>query len=545
MVKGILADWGTCSRTVSLNSTPLSLAHWKDTIAVGLSHGDITILNMVTGSQMAVLFGHTDQVGALAFSLDGTFLVSGGYDRTVKLWDVQTGGVVKTFHGHTRVVCSVSISPDCTTIASGSLDNTIHLWHIQIGERFCIINGHDTRVNSINFSPTNPQLLISASQDHTVRQWDVNGCQIGPSYEGNGVAFSIDGTLFVSWRGRVTRVQNSNSGAVVAELQVSSDDFECCCFSPNGKFVAGSAGCTIYIWDITGSDPHLVETLIGHTLRITSLTFPSSLVSASYDRTVKFWKIGTQSMDPAAADTISTPSTPSSILSVSLQARDGIAISSDSARVVKIWDILTGLCKASFQSPAEPYTWKDAKLIEGRLIVVWYMGNKIHIWDAVKGEFFQMVDPPGSGLSGLRISDDGSKVFCLIGRSIQTWSMWTGEVVGRVELGDDPYLDPLCGDGSRIWVCFKDSPTQGWDFGTSDSFPTQLSNTLPDRPHLDFIDGTRWSTGPSVIKDALTGREVFQLVGRYAKPTEVRWDGQYLLAGYRSGEVLILDLMLP
>jgi len=53
--------------------------------------------------------------------------------------------------------------------------------------------------------------------------------------------------------------------------------------------------------------------------------------------------------------------------------------------------------------------------------------------------------------------------------------------------------------------------------------------------------GTRWDTGPSVIKDTVTGKEVFQLVGRYAKPTDMQWDGQYLVAGYMSGEVLILD----
>ena len=541
VAKGVLADWGTCSRTVSLNSAPLSLAHWRDTIAVGLASGDITILNAIAGNQMAILSGHTEQVGCLVLSLDGTLLVSGGYDRNVKLWDIQTGGVVRTFCGHTRVVCSVSISPDCTTIASGFRDDTIRLWHVQGGDCFHIMGGQNGHIKSISFCPTNSQLFISASEDYTVQQWDINGCQIGPTHEGDGVAFSLDGAHFVSWRRRTARVQNSNSGTVRAELKVSDDDFECCCFSSNGQFVAGGAGCKIYIWDITGSDPHLAETLVGHTFCITSLTFPSSLISASYDSTVKFWKIGAPAPDPVTADAISTSLTPSQILSVSLQVRDGIAISSDSTGVVKTWDILTGLCKTSFHTPAEPYTWKDAQLIDGRLIIVWYANQKIHIWDAEKNQFFHMADSPESGPSGLRISGDGSKVFCLIGRSIQAWSMWTGEAMGRVELDGVPWLDALHVDGSRIWVCFKDSPTQGWDFGISGSFPTLLSNISLDRPRLDFIDNTRRGTSPSIIKDTVTGKEVFQLVGRYAKPTEVRWDGQYLVAGYQSGEVLILE----
>ena len=134
MVRGVPVGWGTHSRTVSFGGTPLALAWCRDFIAVGLRSGDITILDAITGSQAVVLLAHTGRVGSLTFSLDGTLLVSGSDDRTVKFWDVQTGGVIKSFHGHTRSVRSVSISPDLTIIASGSLDNTIRSWDVQSGE---------------------------------------------------------------------------------------------------------------------------------------------------------------------------------------------------------------------------------------------------------------------------------------------------------------------------------------------------------------------------------------------------------------------------
>jgi WD40 repeat protein len=104
--------------------------------------GDIIILDAITGSQMAVLSGHT-WVNCLTFSSDGKSLVSGSDDKTVKLWDMQTGGVVKTFHGHTQWVWSVSISADHTRIASGSGDHTICLWDIQTGECLCTIQQPD------------------------------------------------------------------------------------------------------------------------------------------------------------------------------------------------------------------------------------------------------------------------------------------------------------------------------------------------------------------------------------------------------------------
>ena len=538
MVKGAQTEWGACSRTISLDSIPISLAYQKGTFAVGLRSGKIAILDAITGSQVAVLPGHTYWVRSLAFSLDGIFLVSGGDDRTVKLWDVQTGGVVKTFCGHTGCVLSVSISPDCTTIASGSVDKTVRLWHVQAGDCFCIIDRFNGWVNSVYFFPTNSQLLMSAS-GNTIQQWGIDGHQIGPTHKGRGVAFSPDGTHFISWGGQAATVQNSDSRVVIAELQVPSGSFRCCCFSSNGQFVAGGADQATYIWDITGSDPHLTDTLIGHTSHITSLIFPSSLISASYGNTIKFWQIGAPSIDLPATDTVSTPPPPSSIRSISLQVRDGIVISSDEAGVVKIWDILTGLCKATFQTPAEGWTWRDVQLIEGRLIVVWCEDQKIHIWDGEKGGFLQLVDISIPYASGVRISGDGSKVFYLTEESIHAWSIWTGEPVGKVELEDKPYFDPLWVDGSKIRVDFNDSQTKGWDFGTSGTSPIQLSNTSLDEYHLDFIRGIWWNHSLCITK--VTGKKVFQLVGRYANPREVQWDGQYLVAGYVSGEVLILD----
>ena len=534
MVKGLQAGWGTCSRTVLLESPSLALSCWNNTIAVGSWAGDIIILDGVTGSQAAIFSGHTDEVTSLTFQSDGKSVVSGSHDKTVKLWDMQTGGVIRTFYGHTGPVWSVSISVDSTRIASGSEDGTINLWNIQTGECHCVIQQQDF-VFQVCFFPTNPQHLLSITND-VVEQWDINGNQVSPTYDGSCVSFTQDGALFVSCDKAIVTVQNSYSREVVAEFHL---DTHCtsCCFSPDGRLIAVAIENTAYIWDISNSDPQLVETFIGHIDKINSLAFSSSssLISISLNGFVKFWQIGGLSTDLVTADLRSVPPTSAPIRSVSLQARDGIAISSDSDGVVKTWDILTGLCRSSFQCLANGYTCSDAQLINSKVIIVVYKfaDEEIHIWDTEKGELLQTVVAPKS--KGLRISGDGSKVFCFTGKSIQAWSMWTWEPMSEVELvGQNLYLDPLHVDGSRIWVQSEDSSTQGWDFGISGSPPIQLSNMSTERPHLDFIGSYR-------IMDRVTGEEVFQLSGRYAYPTEVQWDGQYLIAGYESGEVLILD----
>ena len=545
VVKGLQTEWGTCSRTVFLNRTSWALACWKDLIALGCDSGDIIILDAITGIYTSILSNHSSSVNSVVFSLNGTFLVSGSSDRTISLWDIQTGGVIRTFHGHTSRVYSVSISLDCTMIASGSFDHTIHLWDAQTGECHCIIQGHSGGVYTVCFSPTNPQILLSASRDGTVRQWDIDGHQIGPTCEGDHVAFSPDGTCFISWRldGRVAIVWDSKSGGVITELQSFGGDFYCCCWSPDGKYVAGCIDQAIYIWSITGSDPCLVGTFIGHADKITSLAFSSLLVSSSVGKSVKFWQTGILPMDTVTADSKSIPPALASIHSVSLQATDGIAISSDSAGVVKIWDILTELCKESLQTPAGDSSWRDTQLIDGRLILVWLKDQQIHIWDTKKGESFQTLDVQNLGtVMDFRISGDKSNVIVLNSSSIQAWSIWTGEVVGKVTLESEPLCDSLVVSGSRVWVYFKDLQVHGWDFGFPEFTPVPLSNPSPDRPHLCFIGTELQNTSPSRIEDPSTRKVVFQLYRRYAKPWVARWDGRHLVAGYESGEVLILDL---
>jgi len=342
-------EWGMCTRTISCNDDyTATLAYQNNTIATGL-HDDITIFDALTGSHTAVLSGHTASVMCLAFSSDGALLVSGGHDNTIKLWDVQTGGVVKTFHGHTSGVLSVSISVGNAVVASGSIDGAICLWNVGTGECH-IIEGHSSGVTTVIFSPTNSQLLLSTSRNGTVQRWGIDGHQIGPQIAGFYVGFSPDGTQFASCNGTAITIQNTDSGKTELEFHLPNAKPHHCCFSPDGRFIACTANYTIYLWDVTGTDPHLTRTLVGHTDEITSLVFSSSLtlISASEDKSVKFWEIGILPANPVVPHIEPIPLTSAPIRAVSLQAKDGLAFSVDSAGVVRTWSTSTGFCKESF-----------------------------------------------------------------------------------------------------------------------------------------------------------------------------------------------------
>ena len=142
-----------------------------------------------------------------------------------------------------------------------------------------------------------------------------------------------------------------------------------------------------------------------------------------------------------------------------------------------------------------------------------------------------------SDLQDLKISGDGSRVFCLGYQFIQAWSIHTAEVVGEVQAEQLTLGSSLTVDDSRVWAHY--SEYQGWDFGTPESSPIQLPNTPPSRLHPNGI--MLWEIPLCRIKDTRTGKVVFQLPKRYGKPKDVQWNGQYLIICFSATDALILD----
>jgi WD40 repeat protein len=93
----------------------------------------VRVWDASTGAELKTLNGHTDAVWSVAFSSDGTRIVSGSFDNSVRVWDASTGAELKTLNGHTGYVSSVAFSSDGTRIVSGSSDNSVRVWDALTG----------------------------------------------------------------------------------------------------------------------------------------------------------------------------------------------------------------------------------------------------------------------------------------------------------------------------------------------------------------------------------------------------------------------------
>jgi len=80
---------------------------------------------------LAVLTGHEDTIYTIAFHPSGQTVVTGSFDKTVRIWDAATGKQLRVYGGqtgHQNLVLSVDLSPDGQAIVSSGSDNTARVW---------------------------------------------------------------------------------------------------------------------------------------------------------------------------------------------------------------------------------------------------------------------------------------------------------------------------------------------------------------------------------------------------------------------------------
>ena len=122
---------------------------------------------------LKILKAHTNWVMSVGFNHDGTKIVSGSGDNTIRVWNVDTGECILTLKGHTDCVTSVGFNHDGTKIVSGSRDNTIRVWNVGTGECILTLKGHAEYVLSVGFNHDGTK-IVSGSDDKTIRVWNID-----------------------------------------------------------------------------------------------------------------------------------------------------------------------------------------------------------------------------------------------------------------------------------------------------------------------------------------------------------------------------------
>jgi hypothetical protein len=259
------------------------------------------------GMQSFTLPGHTGGSRSVCFSSDGRHIVSGGLDRTVKVWDAGTGQAIRSLEGHQSAVNSVACSSDGRRIVSGSADGALKWWDAETGQELFTRAGHAGGVNSVAWSPDGRR-VASAGVDKAVKVWDAQTGQELFSLKKHTsivrcLAFSPDGKRLVSGDGLTFGksevmapgqivVWDAETGQEIRTLEGHRGSVISVAFSPDGRrIVSGSQDTSLKVWDAgTGQEIHTLE---GDKSMVSSVAYSPDgrrLVSGSDDKVLKVWE---------------------------------------------------------------------------------------------------------------------------------------------------------------------------------------------------------------------------------------------------------------
>jgi len=170
--------------------------------------------------------GHKEWVSCVRFSpnLTTPLIVSAGWDKVVKVWNLNHCKIRTNLLGHTGYVNSVTVSPDGSLCASGGKDGTAMLWDLNEGRHLSSLDAGDI-IHSLVFSPI--RYWLCAATASTIKIWDLESkicvAELKPDFPTNtgknkavpiqciSLAWSANGnTLFAGYTDNIIRVWSVN-----------------------------------------------------------------------------------------------------------------------------------------------------------------------------------------------------------------------------------------------------------------------------------------------------------------------------------------------
>lgn len=406
----------------------------------------------------------------VVYTTDGNKIISVLWQGKIDTWDAQTGKKIKSNRIVDVIKCA-AISPDGRLLALGT--SGIKIFDMQSDSVIMTLNGHSKPIEALAFS-ADGKLLLSASDDYTIRLWDLKTKKQTKIWEGhrwevNSICFLPDGERFVS---------TSNDGDVrIWDMSMAHSSYT---FDKHSSAVAGVAynfdgsiiasaswDKSILVWD--AKTRQILHRLLGHTKDVLNVEFSPNgilLVSCSRDHTIRIWDINKGSLIKKI-DCYGYH-TPTATFS-----HDGHYMVSTSDESIVFWDTdtwqivhQTKLFRTYYNSvscnPKGRYAVSASYTYSANLIDKYTLS----IWDLETGDKVKSIDTKAS-IQNVKYSPDGKMIASTMGRNFALWNAATGDLIHTFE-GHRDDVTSICFSPNGQWIvsASQDQQIKVWNVPT-------------------------------------------------------------------------------
>jgi WD40 repeat protein len=509
---------------------------------------------------LRTLWPHTEGLGPLDFSPDGTRFVTGGPEATARVWNAGTGRQALTLQGHSpspplvprsgRVpgwINAVAFSPEGRRILTGSADRTARIWDAITGRERVVLLGHTSPITAATFSPDGERVL-TGSDDRTARLWDAGtGRPILTLTDHpdavSRVAFSPGGRRILTrtrWEHRPAtgwwtpvRVWDTASGRKLLAL----GRVNLILFSPDGRLIMTTeASQKLTVWDAATGRTIVARQEQTESISVVAFS-PNSrrIVVGNHEGTARI-------LESRTGRQVATLRGHKLWFHVAAFSPDGARIlTSNHDGTAKIWNARTGRLLLHLTGPTLPVQ-VAAFSPDGRRVLTAGEDHNAKIWDSTTGReilTFRHTDT----ISHATFAPDGRRIVTRAGDAAKVWDA-TGdrEALTLRCHGKDILATAFSPDGRRVLTGSADKTAKLWDARTGRELHTLRGHPDPIYAAAFSPQGQRIATGgwAGIVKiwDAGTGREIRTLRGHTAPVRSISFspDGRQILSSTWADE---------
>jgi WD40 repeat protein len=244
-----------------------------------------------------ILKYHKAIVNSVAFSPDQNYLVSGGEDKLLMVYDLKKMEPFASYPDNYFAPHGIEITQTNTIFVGSGPD--IRMIDLK-NKTLAVFKGNTTHIWSIDYAPES-NILTAGSYDYKIKVWDVSTQTVIFTLDGHQkstlpVAFSPDEKYIVSGSlDKTVKIWNAKTGELLKSLEKHSDNIFDIEFYPTGHyFASASRDKTIRLWDFETGE--VVKTYVGHDKGIMDIEFTpdgSHLLSASLDGSIRLYETRT------------------------------------------------------------------------------------------------------------------------------------------------------------------------------------------------------------------------------------------------------------